>query len=215
MRCLLRRYSFSPLRNSRRPSSRTWKSTGSSPSPLSRTRVTSAMPCAERFSDPAQITSSALRERSARPCSPSAQRSASARLDLPEPLGPDDRRDARTELDVRALGERLEALQTQGEQPRRGQPGLAWVRSCAVPVRGSAGPIAALGPDGLDRLGRRGRLRLATRQALAAADDPPVDPDLDLERLLVIGTGRLEQAVLRSRAPCVAGCTPGDGSWDS
>ena len=88
MRCLLRRYSFSPLRNSRRPSSRTWKSTGSSPSPLSRTSVTSAMPWAERFSEPAQMTSSALRDRSARPCSPSAQRSASARFDLPEPFGP-------------------------------------------------------------------------------------------------------------------------------
>ena len=34
------------------------------------------------------MTSSALRERSARPCSPSAQRSASARLLLPEPFGP-------------------------------------------------------------------------------------------------------------------------------
>ena len=52
------------------------------------TSVTSAIPCAARFSDPAQMTSSALRERSARPCSPSAQRSASARLLLPDPLGP-------------------------------------------------------------------------------------------------------------------------------
>ena len=34
------------------------------------------------------MTSSALRERSARPCSPSAQRSASARLLLPDPFGP-------------------------------------------------------------------------------------------------------------------------------
>ena len=34
------------------------------------------------------MTSSALRDRSARPCSPSAQRSASARLLLPEPFGP-------------------------------------------------------------------------------------------------------------------------------
>src|SRR5690349_20191034 len=46
------------------------------------------MPCALRFSDPAQITSSLLRIRSERPCSPSAQRSASARFDLPDSLGP-------------------------------------------------------------------------------------------------------------------------------
>src|SRR6476646_5835582 len=46
------------------------------------------MPTADRLSDPAKITSSLFRLRSARPCSPSAQRSASARLLLPEPLGP-------------------------------------------------------------------------------------------------------------------------------
>ena len=55
---------------------------------MSRTSVTSAIPCAARFSEPAQMTSSALRERSARPCSPSAQRRASARLLLPDPFGP-------------------------------------------------------------------------------------------------------------------------------
>ena len=88
IRLLFSRYSFSPERYRRRPSSSTWYSTGRRPSPLSRTRVTSAIPCAARFSEPAQMTSSALRERSARPCSPSAQRNASARLLLPEPFGP-------------------------------------------------------------------------------------------------------------------------------
>ena len=46
------------------------------------------MPSADRRSDPAKTTSSARRERRARPCSPSAQRRASARLLLPEPFGP-------------------------------------------------------------------------------------------------------------------------------
>ena len=86
---------------------------------MSRTSVTSAIPCAARLSEPAQMTSSALRERSARPCSPSAQRSASARLLLPEPFGPDDRADPAAELDVGPLGERLEALEAEGEQARR------------------------------------------------------------------------------------------------
>ena len=88
IRCLFRRYSFSPDRYRRRPSSSTENSTGSSPSALSTTSVTSAMPWAARLSEPAQMTSSDLRERSALPCSPSAQRSASARLLLPDPFGP-------------------------------------------------------------------------------------------------------------------------------
>ena len=55
---------------------------------MSSERVTSAMPTAERRSEPAKMTSSDLRDRRARPCSPSAQRRASARLLLPEPFGP-------------------------------------------------------------------------------------------------------------------------------
>ena len=46
------------------------------------------MPTAGRLSEPAQMTSSDLRDRRARPCSPSAQRKASARLLLPDPFGP-------------------------------------------------------------------------------------------------------------------------------
>ena len=78
--------------------------------------MTSAMPRAERFSEPAKITSSDLRSRRALPCSPRAQRSASARLLLPEPLGPDHGADPGAEFDDRPLAERLETLQAQGQQ---------------------------------------------------------------------------------------------------
>src|SRR4051794_13213878 len=46
------------------------------------------MPMARRDDEPAKITSSERRVRSERPCSPSVQRSASARLLLPLPFGP-------------------------------------------------------------------------------------------------------------------------------
>src|SRR5438270_9252867 len=73
-----------------------WKSTGSQPELLSKVSRTSAMvmggraPCRAPWADvPAKIRSSAVRQRTWRTfCSPSAQRTASARLDLPEPLGP-------------------------------------------------------------------------------------------------------------------------------
>jgi hypothetical protein len=58
-----------------------------------RTSVTSAIPWAERLSEPAQMTSSALRERSARPCSPSAQRRASRGCSCPT-IRSDDGTDA-------------------------------------------------------------------------------------------------------------------------
>ena len=163
------------------------------------------MPWAARFSEPAQITSSALRERSDRPCSPSAQRRASARLDLPEPFGPDDRADAGAELDVRPLGERLEALEAQGEEPRRARPSD---RSCRR-VAGAADPCRSGSAVHRDRaLGRRARpgcarapgprrgLGAPARRPLADAEDLAVDPDLDPELLLVVGPGRLEQPVL-------------------
>ena len=42
-------------------------------------------------------------------CSPSTQRNASTRFDLPEPFGPDDRGNAAAELQRRRLGERFES----------------------------------------------------------------------------------------------------------
>ena len=64
------------------------------------------------------MTSSDLRRRSARPCSPSAHRNASARLLLPDPFGPTTALMPGTELDERPLAERLETLQAQGQQAR-------------------------------------------------------------------------------------------------
>ena len=55
------------------------------------------------------------RSRPAR-CSPSAQMTASARLLLPEPFGPDDDVDAGPELERDRVGEGLEALQAEAAQ---------------------------------------------------------------------------------------------------
>src|SRR5207245_11260590 len=73
-----------------------WKSTGSQPESLSKVSMTSAMfmcgraPFRGPWPDvPAKMRSSAWRQRTLRTfCPPSAQRTASGRLDLPEPLGP-------------------------------------------------------------------------------------------------------------------------------
>ena len=88
-RAPLIRYSPSPDRYARRPMETSAKSIGSQPSPLSRVRIASAMPRPLRCSEPAKMTSSARRVRSDRlDCSPSTQRTASAMLLLPDPLGP-------------------------------------------------------------------------------------------------------------------------------
>ncbi len=57
--------------------------------------------------------------RSARPCSPSAQRSASARLLLPDPLGPTTALIPGPNSTTRPLGERLEALEPESAARRR------------------------------------------------------------------------------------------------
>ena len=82
-------YSDSPDLNSRRPITTSSNSVGSQSDALSKVSKTSAMLCRERTSDPAKITSSALRiRRLVGACSPSAHRIASDRLLLPDPLGP-------------------------------------------------------------------------------------------------------------------------------
>ena len=59
------------------------------PSLLSNTRLTEAIPRRERLSLPEKITSTVFRERSKpKLCSPRHQRTASAMLLLPQPLGP-------------------------------------------------------------------------------------------------------------------------------
>src|SRR5919202_1639527 len=85
----LSRYSESPERYRRRVRRTSRKSTGRLLSALSRISDTSAIPSGWREAEPAKITSSGLRARTAlADCSPSTQRTASATFDLPEPLGP-------------------------------------------------------------------------------------------------------------------------------
>ena len=171
------------------------------------------MPCAARRSEPAQITSSDLRIRSERPCSPSAQRSASARFDLPEPLGPTTALIPGPELDQRALGERLEPLDAQPEQPRRGAHGPSSRRRV---VRGQLRrrPRPSSPADAARADLAAARSRRSTSSASAAADvsairrdgpSPtpsvrPLDDDLDPELLLVVGPDRLDQPVQRPLA---------------
>ena len=146
------------------------------------------------------MTSSDLRERSARPCSPSAQRSASARLLLPDPFGPDDGADPGPELDVRPLGERLEALQPEGEEARLGGRGPG-ARLTRRPLRASAPASPATARRRSDRLGGRGGLGGPARRALADAQQLAVDPDLDPERLLVVRARSRRRAGTTGRSP--------------
>ena len=145
------------------------------------------MPCAARRSEPAQMTSSALRERSARPCSPSAQRRASARLLLPEPFGPttalipapnsttvrsaNDLNPCRRSASSRAGGRAVERVEGHERVVRAGRS------ATAVPT-----PVTAVVPEPIERLrGRRG-LGDASRRPLADAEHLALDPDLDAER---------------------------------
>ncbi|MPN24811.1 hypothetical protein SDC9_172213 [bioreactor metagenome] len=84
-----KRYSLSPERYTRRVTVTSLKSTGSMPSLLSNVKETSQYDCGFLSSLPLNMTSSILVPRSVRAlCSPSTQRTASAMLLLPLPLGP-------------------------------------------------------------------------------------------------------------------------------
>src|SRR5713226_2921442 len=84
----LSRYSLSPVRYKRRATATSLQGTLSPPS-LLKIRLTSAMPSDFREPEPWKITSSIFWPRRIFGlCSPSAQRTASATLDLPQPLGP-------------------------------------------------------------------------------------------------------------------------------
>ena len=130
---------------------------------------------------------------------------------LARAVGADDGADARPELDVRPFSKRLEALEPKREQPWRGRPigrvmpAIPPDPACAVARRAAA----------LERLGGRGRLGRSPRRAFAHPEHLAADPDLDPERLLVVGPGRVEQAVDRADRRCAAGCTPAAGSWGS
>ena len=146
------------------------------------------------------MTSSALRERSARPCSPSAQRSASARLLLPEPFGPTtalmpgpNSTFVRSANDLKPWSRRASrrgsararcAGHADDPQCRR--------RRCADPRSSQIAPAPAAAAA---------VSAVAARRALADAQQLAVDPDLDPERLLVVGPGRVDEPVRRAGSP--------------
>ena len=112
---------------------------------------------------------------------------------LARSVGPDDGADARAELDQRALGERLEPLDAQPEQPGRGghEPSPVAASDASSPPQSSRvrvaigrGPSAASGappsrarrrplpPEHVERLGGRRRLGDPPRRALPDAERP-------------------------------------------
>src|SRR5690349_11769587 len=155
------------------------------------------MPCAERFSDPAKITSSDFRLRSARPCSPSDQRRASARLLLPDPFGPTtalipgpNSTTVRSANDLKPWSRRAR---------RRAGAVTAAVRACSSARAGRAAR-GDLVPEHLDRALRRSRLGDAPRRTQADAERPAVHDDLDLEELLVVGSRGVDNVIFGPRA---------------
>ena len=93
------------------------------PSELSSTISTSAALRACTPRPPPKITSCIDWPRTASgDCSPIAHSTASVTFDLPEPFGPDDDAHARAEVQPRAVGERLEALQRERLQAHGGRP---------------------------------------------------------------------------------------------
>ena len=149
------------------------------------------------------MTSSDLRDRSARPCSPSAQRSASARLLLPEPFGPTTALmpgpNSTFVRSAKDLNPWSRSASRRGSAGRASSgPGRRARRTTVErhrPDRRVARPEDD--PDLLHRLRRGGRLCDPPRRPLADAQPLPVDPDLDAERLLVVGPGRVHEPVRR------------------
>src|SRR4051794_7699517 len=166
------------------------------------------MPSAERFSEPAKITSSDLRLRSARPCSPSDQRRASARLLLPEPFGPTtalipgpNSTTVRSANDLNPCRRRARSRAGALTTGSRSAHGRGWI----VARRGGGGPrlvrsiARLLGSERLDGPLRSGRLGDPPRRADADAERTTVDDHLDLELLLVIRPGGIDDPVLGAR----------------
>ena len=143
----------------------------------------------------------------------------------------DDRADPAAELDDRPLGEGLEALEPEGEQAGRARSSRR-LRSRRMPGgsalgRTSAGPA----PDGrratalelaarslriaLEGLGGGRGLGGPARRALAHAEQPILDPDLDPEELLVVRAGRVDDPDSRACRPSVVVCIPAADSSGS
>ena len=183
---------------------------------MSRTIVTSAMPTADALVGAGEDHVLALaRLRSARPCSPSAQRSASARLLLPEPLGP-----------TTALIPPPNSTSVRSANDLK-----PWRRSARR--RGGRAHRDVTRPPGRRRRGR------TSRTAPIASPGSPRAPGARPRSPRSAGTapprrrapgrrprprcGRASRGPGRSRRgsgsraglPSVAGCTPGGGSWGS
>ena len=142
------------------------------------------------------MTSSDLRDRSARPCSPSAQRSASARLLLPDPLGPTtalipppNSTFVRSANDLKPCSRRA---RSRGGAGRSGA-----VRSVAVHAPTASG--RAVARRSLDRLRRGRRLGDPARRTLAdrRATSPSTLTSI-AEHLLVVRTGHFDEPVGRA-----------------
>ena len=137
---------------------------------------------------------------------------------LARAVGPDDGADPRAELDQRALGERLEPLDAQAQEARRGAHEAS---SAATSTSRPRSPAPAVGlVVGRRRAGRPGRARArwrSTSSASAAADvsairrdgpSPtpsvrPLDDDLDPELLLVVRARPPRRAGRSGRSPVV------------
>ena len=183
-RCRFSRYSFSPDRYSRRPSSTTPNSTGSRPSALSRVSWTSAMPTAGPLlrAGPDDVLGLARAQRPALLAERPAERVGE--VALARAVGPDDGADPGPELDVRPLGERLEALEPHREEARRrGHPAT------------SAARFGRAGQEDLDGLCGRGGLGHPARRSDAHPEHLVADGDLDPEDLVVVGPDRLDDPV--------------------
>ncbi len=102
---------------------------------------------------------------------------------LARSVGPDDGADPAVELDERPLGERLESLEPEAEEPRRAAHPTISGSDRSMPSRAiAAAAVSAMRRDG----------------PTPVAEDAPTDEDLDPERLLVVGPRRVEHPVLGS-----------------
>ena len=137
--------------------------------------------------------------RSARPCSPSAQRRASARLLLPEPFGPTtalipgpNSTCVRSANDLKPWSrtESRRAGARHGRSPRLAAPSRRSPRAVA-----SARPRAVAAAEHLDRLRRGRRLGHPARRPTPIPSTSPPTDDLDPEDLVVVRPAGLEDAV--------------------
>ena len=114
-------YSLSPVRNRVRVTVTSVNSMGSRPAELSRVRLTSARPSADRLEVPAKMTSSIFWLRTELgACAPEHPRDGVDDVRLARAVRPDDHGDARLEVHGGGLGERLETFEGEGLQEHSG-----------------------------------------------------------------------------------------------